>query len=121
MNERKPLFQKLKEYNNTMLPMHMPGHKRNLALSGTDGYLTALGADCDITEIAGFDNLAEPEELLFDLKNRAARLWKSEEAYPLVNGSTCGVLAAIYATVSPGESVIVARNCHKSVYNGLQL
>ena len=121
MNERKPLFQKLKEYNNTMLPMHMPGHKRNLALSGTDGYLTALGADCDITEIAGFDNLAEPEELLFDLKNRAARLWKSEEAYPLVNGSTSGALAAIYATVSPGESVIVARNCHKSVYNGLQL
>lgn len=121
MKEKKTLFQKLKEYHNTMLPMHMPGHKRNLALSGTDGYLAALCADCDITEIAGFDNLAEPEGIFLSLKERAAALWKSEEAYPLVNGSTCGVLAAIYATVPYGGSVIVARNCHKSVYNGLQL
>ena len=116
-----PLFQKLKEYNKTMLPMHMPGHKRNLALSGTDGYLAALCADCDITEIAGFDNLAEPEELLLSLKERAAKLWKSEEAYPLVNGSTGGILAAIYATVSGGGTVIMARNCHKSVYNGIRI
>ncbi|MBP3617350.1 MAG: aminotransferase class V-fold PLP-dependent enzyme [Lachnospiraceae bacterium] len=118
---KQPLFQKLKEYDKTMLPMHMPGHKRNLALSGTDGYLAALCADCDITEIAGFDNLAEPEGILLSLKERAAKLWKSEAAYPLVNGSTCGILAAIYATVPYGGSVIVARNCHKSVYNGLEL
>jgi len=115
------LFRKLKEYNKNMLPMHMPGHKRNLALSGEDGYLTALCADCDITEIAGFDNLAEPEELLLFLKERAARLWKSDEAYPLINGSTCGILAGIYATIPYGGDVIVARNCHKSVYNGLQI
>lgn len=115
------LFQMLKEYNKTMLPMHMPGHKRNLALSGTDGYLAALRADCDITEIAGFDNLAEPEEILLSLKERAARLWKSEEAYPLVNGSTGGILAAIYATVSMGNTVIMSRNCHKSVYNGIRI
>lgn len=115
------LFQKLKEYDKTMLPMHMPGHKRNLALSGENGYLAALCADCDITEIAGFDNLAEPEELLLSLKQRAAALWGSDEAYPLVNGSTCGILASIYATVSYGGSVIAARNCHKSVYHGLQL
>lgn len=116
-----PLFQKLKEYDKTMLPMHMPGHKRNLALSGTGGYLEALCADCDITEIAGFDNLAEPEGVLLSLKRRAARLWESDEAYPLVNGSTCGILAGIYAAVPRGGRVIAARNCHKSVYNGLQL
>ena len=116
-----PLVQKLKEYNKTMLPMHMPGHKRNLALSGTDGYLAALCADCDITEIAGFDNLAEPEEVLLSLKKRAARLWKSEEAYPLVNGSTGGILAAIYAAVSAGDTVLMARNSHKSVYNGVRI
>lgn len=115
------MFQKLREYNKTMIPMHMPGHKRNLALSGTDGYLAALCADCDITEIAGFDNLAEPEGVFLDLKRRAAKLWKSEDAYPLVNGSTCGILAGIYATVPYGGTVIAARNCHKSVYNGLEL
>ncbi|MBQ9767055.1 MAG: aminotransferase class I/II-fold pyridoxal phosphate-dependent enzyme [Lachnospiraceae bacterium] len=115
------LFQTLKEYDKTMLPMHMPGHKRNLALSGENGYLAALCADCDITEIAGFDNLAEPEALLLSVKERAAVLWHSEDSYLLVNGSTCGILAAIYATVPYGSSVIAARNCHKSVYHGLQL
>lgn len=115
------LLQKLKENHNTMLPMHMPGHKRNLALSGEDGYLNALCADCDITEIAGFDNLAQPEDVLLALKQRAAKLWKSEESFVLVNGSTGGVLAAIYGTVPVGGHVVMARNCHKSVYNGLRL
>ncbi len=115
------LLQKLKEYDKTMLPMHMPGHKRNLALSGTEGYLATLCADCDITEIAGFDNLAEPEGLLLSFKERAARLWESEEAYPLVNGSTGGILASIYAAVPNGGTVLMARNCHKSVYNAVRI
>lgn len=115
------LLQKLKQYHNTMLPMHMPGHKRNLALSGEDGYLAALCADCDITEVAGFDNLAEPEDLLLHVNQRAAALWHSDSSYLLVNGSTCGILAAIYATVPREGRVVMTRNCHKSVYNGLQL
>lgn len=115
------LYEKLKRYDKTMLPMHMPGHKRNLLLSGAGGYLEALGADCDITEVAGFDNLAEPEGILRAIEERAAALWHSEEAYLLVNGSTCGILAGIYATVRRGGTVIAARNCHKSVYNGLRL
>ncbi len=115
------LFEALKKYNKSMLPMHMPGHKRNSALSGDGGYLEALCAECDITEVAGFDNLAEPEGRLRSLKQRVAALWKSGDAYPLVNGSTCGVLAGIYATVPYGGKVLMARNCHKSVYNGVQL
>lgn len=115
------MYEKLKRYDKTMLPMHMPGHKRNRSLSGAGGYLEALGADCDITEVAGFDNLAEPEGILRSIQERAAALWHSEESYLLVNGSTCGILAGIYATVRRGGTVIVARNCHKSVYNGLRL
>lgn len=115
------LYEKLKGYDKTMLPMHMPGHKRNLLLSGAGGYLEALSADCDITEVAGFDNLAEPEGILRAIEERAAALWHSDEAYLLVNGSTCGILAGIYATVRRGGTVIAARNCHKSVYNGLRL
>lgn len=118
---KETLIQTLKKYKESMVPMHMPGHKRNTLLSGTGGYLETLCAECDITEIDGFDNLAEPEGILLLLKKRLAGLWKSEEAYPLVNGSTCGVLAGIYGTVPYGGRVVMARNCHKSVYNGVQL
>lgn len=118
---KETLYETLKKYNTTMLPMHMPGHKRNSSLSGEGGYLEALCAECDITEVEGFDNLAEPEGILHLLKERIAKLWNSEDAYPLVNGSTCGILAGIYAAVPRGGKVILARNCHKSVYNGLQM
>lgn len=115
------LLEQLGQYDRTMLPFHMPGHKRNTALSGEGGYLERLSANCDITEIAGFDNLAESSGILQEIKERAARLWKSEKTELLVNGSTVGILSAIHAAVPMGGTVIVARNCHKSVYNGLLL
>ncbi|MCC8168460.1 MAG: ornithine decarboxylase [Clostridiales bacterium] len=39
----------------------------------------------------------------------------------MVNGSTCGILAVICAAVPKGAKVLVARNCHKSVYHALDL
>lgn len=100
------------------LPMHMPGHKRNTALAD---YLKALRADLDITEIDGFDDLHAPEGVLLDGMRRAARLWGADESRFLVNGATCGLLAAVYALAADGGRAIVARNCHKSVYHALEL
>src|SRR5699024_1345518 len=39
----------------------------------------------------------------------------------LTGGSTAGNLAMILATCSPGDKVIVQRNSHKSIMNGLEL
>lgn len=99
------------------LPMHMPGHKRNADAP----YLAALGAGLDITEIEGFDDLHDPSGILLAAEQRAARLWGAERTRFLVGGSTCGVLAGIFALTRPGERVLVARNCHKSVYHALEL
>ncbi len=110
------LFDKLKE--NNKIPMHMPGHKRNTALAP---YLKKLAADMDITEIDGFDNLHAPDGILEESMQKAAALRGAKSAFYLVNGSTCGILAAVLATVKSGDKVICARNCHKSVYNALEL
>lgn len=98
--------------------MHMPGHKRN---GGAARYLEALGARLDITEIDGFDNLHEPSGILKDAMARAAALWGSKNAFFLVNGSTCGILAGVRAATEPGDRVIVARNSHQSVFHALEL
>jgi arginine decarboxylase len=98
--------------------MHMPGHKRNQALFGD---LTRLGADYDITEIDGFDNLHGSEGILKDAMERAAKLWNSKASYFLVNGSTCGILAGIRAATQYGDRILVARNCHKSIYHTIEL
>ena len=108
------LYHKLREYENrNIYPFHMPGHKR-MPIAGMNCY------GIDMTEIPEFDNLHHAQGILADAMRRAARLYRSGKTYYLVNGSTCGILAAISA-VSKGGSIIMARNCHKSVYHGVLL
>jgi arginine decarboxylase len=118
-NPSDSLIDLLLNHNHTgPLPMHMPGHKRNATLAP---YLNLLRADLDLTEIEGFDNLHAPDGILAASMARAASLWGSHRAFYLVNGSTCGILAGIRACTQPGDQVLVARNCHKSVYHALEL
>ena len=101
-----------------MLPMHMPGHKRNTALAP---YLDTLGAALDITEISNFSNLHDPVGALAERMTAAAELWGSKRAWWLVGGSTAGLLSAIDAATNCGDTVLIARSCHKSVYNACML
>ncbi|MBR6702426.1 MAG: aminotransferase class I/II-fold pyridoxal phosphate-dependent enzyme, partial [Clostridia bacterium] len=96
------------------LPMHMPGHKRR----GGGG---ELPFSLDITEIDGFDDLHHRTGILRELSQRAAKLRNAEYAFPLVNGSTAGILAGLYALTDPGDTVIIPRNCHKSVYHACEI
>ena len=109
------LYHKLIEYSqSTAYPFHMPGHKRRL-LSMEDAYRF------DLTEIDGFDNLHDAKELLWEEQQRVARLYGADESHFMVNGSTGGLLSAIAGVCRRGDRVLVARNCHKSVYHALEL
>lgn len=98
------------------LPMHMPGGKRN-----PDFVSQAFMRD--ITEIGGFDNLHAPEGLLKDMEDCAASIWRSENAFLSVNGSTALLLAAIWSASieNPGTKMLVAMNCHLAVWNAIEL
>lgn len=112
------LYRVVSGYGKATTPMHMPGHKRNTEILGDD-----LPYGADITEIEGFDNLHAPEEngILARLADRAAALYRAKRAFPLINGSTCGLLAAIRALAEPQSEILIARNCHKSVYHAIEL
>ena len=98
------------------LPMHMPGGKRN-----PDFVSQAFMRD--ITEIGGFDNLHSPEGLLKDMEDCAASLWKAEDAFLSVNGSTALLLSAIWSAsvLNPGSKILTAMNCHLAVWNAIEL
>ncbi len=96
-------------------PMHMPGHKRELAP------VTGLPYEWDVTEVEGTDDLHEAEGILKTAMDRTRDLVGSRRTWYLVGGSTCGNLAAIYAMVPKGAEVIAARNSHKSVYHAIEL
>lgn len=111
------LYDKLNSYKEEdYYPMHMPGHKRNTGLLSM-GNPYAI----DITEIEGFDNLHQPEGILRELSDRISHLYGAVKSYPLINGSTAGILAGISAATDWGDHVLVARNSHKSVYHGIIL
>ncbi len=93
-------------------PYHMPGHKR----SGQAGDM-ARYFDIDITEIDGFDDLHHASGILREAMAFANEMYGAEETYYLVNGSTCGVLAAVMTAAERGAELLIARNCHKSVYH----
>ena len=94
----------------------MPGHKRQLC-----GEMPQEIMDIDITEIDGFDNLHAPEEIFRRLQDEAARLYGADESFYLINGSTCGILAAISAAVPRGVRILMTRGAHKSAYHAAYL
>lgn len=113
MSGEQSLYQALSAYSESdFYPCHMPGHKRS-PLSGEMADFYRI----DITEISGFDNLHQAEGVLWEAQKRANRLYGTDETFFLVNGSTCGVLAAVMAVTKPGDEILLARNCHKSVYH----
>ncbi len=112
------LIRSLKEHRDSgNYPFHMPGHKRRLA---NDKLLEEV-CGIDITEIEGFDNLHDANGIIKEAQERAAICFGADEAHFLVNGSTGGILAAITALAGEGDSVIFAKNCHRSVYNAIML
>lgn len=107
-------------------------HKRELYTTPSHGQgcfvapdsLKLLGKKiftCDFSEIEGFDNLANPKGVIKSAQDFAAKVYDSKATFFLVNGSTSGIIAAMYSVLKRGDKVLIARNCHKSVYNGLVL
>lgn len=115
--ENYSLYQKLEKLDKSdEYPFHMPGHKR-MDRAGIPGNMAHL----DITEIEGYDNLHNPEGIIKEAMEEAARLCHSEETYFLVNGSTCGILTAISAVVKEGETLLLGRNAHASAFHAAYL
>ncbi len=89
-------------------PFHMPGHKRNADFD-------IIGSEIDITEIDGYDNLHSTTGAIGEIEKELSEIYKSNRSFMLVNGSTVGILAAVFSLTKRGDKVIAARNCHKSV------
>ncbi len=120
--KRTPLFSALKRHWETSpLSGHVPGHKfGDVFPAGARGYFEDI-LKLDVTEISGLDDLHDPEGIIEESQRLAADLYGAEETFFLVNGSTVGNLAMIMSTCTRGGKVLVQRNCHKSILNGVEL
>ena len=117
--DSRSLLERLQDHHREgYLSLHMPGHKENTGLAP---YLNVLNAGLDITELPGFDDLHDPNEVLDQAMSRAAKLWQAPKSWFQVNGSSGGLLAAIRAATRRGDKILVARNCHKAIYHAVEL
>ena len=111
-----PLEKYFQHYNEkNLLPLHMPGHQRKTEMG------TALPYAYDYTEVEDLDNLHAPEGILREAMNRTAAYYGCSDCFYLVNGSSSGLQAGIFTLLEEGDEVVVARNCHRSVFYALSL
>ena len=111
-----PLEKYFQHYNEkNLLPLHMPGHQRKRDMG------TALPYAYDYTEVDELDNLHAPEGVLQEAMNRTAAYYGCSDCFYLVNGSSSGLQAGIFTLLEEGDEVVVARNCHRSVFYALSL
>lgn len=101
---------------------HFPGHNRGRAAPSSLTQLIGLRPFIhDLPELPELDNLFSPEGPILEAQMQAAKLFGSSETWFLVGGTTCGIQAAIMATCSPGEHIVLPRNSHISAISAMVL
>ncbi|MBJ8084808.1 aminotransferase class I/II-fold pyridoxal phosphate-dependent enzyme [Bacillus cereus group sp. N14] len=123
MNQNRiPLYEALTEFKERKpLSFHVPGHKNGLNFPQE-----AIGEfkdilSIDVTELSGLDDLHSPFECIDEAQQLLADVYGVKKSYFLINGSTVGNLAMILSCCGEHDIVLVQRNCHKSIINGLKL
>ncbi|MBN3876469.1 MULTISPECIES: aminotransferase class I/II-fold pyridoxal phosphate-dependent enzyme [unclassified Nostoc] len=103
-------------------PFYTPGHKQGEGISQPLADLFGKAVfRADLTELADLDNLFAPQGVIQEAQQLAAETFGASQTWFLVNGSTCGVEAAILATCGTGDKIILPRNVHSSAIAGLIL
>ncbi|KFN01782.1 aminotransferase class I/II-fold pyridoxal phosphate-dependent enzyme [Bacillus clarus] len=117
-----PLYEALIRFKERQpLSLHVPGHKNGLnfpeeAIASFKDILSI-----DVTELTGLDDLHSPFECINEAQQLLADVYGAQKSYFLINGSTVGNLTMILSCCGEHDVVLVQRNCHKSIINGLKL
>ena len=117
-----PFFTKLKEYGNShVAPFDVPGHK----LGRIDNDLQKFAGKklylLDANSPVGLDHLNYPTGVIAEAQKLMAEAMQADKSYFLTNGTTTGILAMVMSVCKANDKIILPRNVHKSVINGLIL
>ncbi len=117
---KRPVVEALQKFLATRpVSFHVPGHKHGLLSKLPEDLKAALRYD--VTELTGLDDLHAPAEMLAQAQRMLADVYGADQSFFLVNGSTVGNLAMIRTVCAPGDTILVQRNAHKSVFHAMEL
>ncbi|GJV58356.1 Orn/Lys/Arg decarboxylase [Tanacetum coccineum] len=100
----------------------VPGHNRGQAAPSSLSDVIGIEPFIhDIHALPELGNLFSREGAIWDAQKQAAELFGASETWFLVGGTSCGIQASIMATCSPGDTLILPRNAHKSTFSAMVL
>lgn len=113
-----PLYDALKKRHDAKRTcFHMPGHKNRKG--GLSWFSDIL--EFDTTETVGTDNLQDPNGAIAESLKQMASIFGAIQSQFCVNGTTGGIAMALHMLEDPGDTILVQRDCHKSVYSAAVL
>jgi len=111
-NSQYPILAALQSQKTDRYRFHVPAHS---VLPGE------YWGRYDLTELPGLDHLFAPRGCISKAQALAAGVFRAGSTFFLVNGSSSGLAAAIFAQCRPGDTLILGRNSHRSAAAGLIL
>ncbi len=99
------------------ISFHFPGHKGRT----TNIDWKKLMPMMDTTETRGMDNLLDPNGIIKESQDEAAKVFGAKKTFYVPNGSTGSNYIALSVVCQRGDKILVQRNCHKSIYNSMIL
>ena len=118
---RTPLFDAMVTLaESRKVSFHTPGHKSGKGISTR--FRKFVGPrifSIDLTTLDEVDSLQNPTGVIKEAQELAAKSAGADRSYFLVNGTTVGNHAMVASMTGPGDRVLIARNCHRSVLTGL--
>lgn len=124
-----PFFQRMVEYvHEHKYAWHTPGHGGGIAfLKSPTGKLfyDFFGENIFRSDLSSsvpeMGSVLEHEGVVREAEEEAARIFGADRTYFVTNGTSTSNKIVLNACVSPGDIVLVDRNCHKSIVHSLIL
>ena len=112
-----PILKTLKDYlSRSPIRLHVPFHN---GVPNNNIFPKELYS-LDISEVSGYDIEGE-DNPIFQSEKITADFFKVKHSFYLTGGASIGLVASLIALNKYGKRVILARNVHKSVLNGVIL
>ncbi len=124
-----PFYSALKNYvDKKPDSWHTPGHSNGDSLRqsawGSDFYhfvgQSMWQADLSVS-VQSLDSLLHPEGVIAQAQNLAADAFGARHTYFATNGSSTANKVILQSLLTPGDTLLLDRNCHKSVHHGVIL
>ncbi|MFP4047322.1 MAG: aminotransferase class I/II-fold pyridoxal phosphate-dependent enzyme, partial [Bacteroidales bacterium] len=122
-----PFYERLVQYaEKAKDSWHTPGHASGNSVKNSPfvkDFYEFFGENLFTSDVSvsvpELDSLLHPEGVIKEAQEQAARAFSSRYTFFATNGTSTSNKVLIQTLLKPGDSILLDRNCHKSVHYGV--